>query len=46
MRLSRVFLVLIFAACIALLLKAGSFKVTHYLDDKIDNQITRWANGK
>ncbi|PXW18806.1 hypothetical protein BY447_0362 [Pantoea sp. JKS000250] len=46
MSLSRVLLVLVFAACIALLLKAGSFRVTHYLDDKIDNQITRWADGK
>lgn len=46
MSLSRVLLVLVFAACMALLLKAGSVQIMHYLDDKIDNQITRWAGGR
>lgn len=46
MSLSRVFMVLTFAACLALLLKAGSVHITHYLDDKIDHQITRWADGR
>lgn len=46
MSLSRVLLVLVFAACMALLLKAGSVHVIHYLDGKIDNQITRWADGR
>lgn len=46
MSLSRVLLVLVFAACMALLVKAGSGQFTHYLDDKIDNQITKWSDGK
>ncbi len=46
MSLSRVLLVLIFAACIALLVKAGSVQITHYLDGRIDDQITKWADSK
>lgn len=46
MSISRVLLVLVFAACLALLIKAGSVHFTHYLDGRIDNQITRWAEGK
>lgn len=46
MSLSRVLLVLVFAACMALLVKAGSGQFIHFLDDKIDHQITKWADGK
>lgn len=46
MSISRVVLVLAFAACIALLLKAGTPHFTAYLDGKIDSQITKWADGK
>ncbi|WP_167738427.1 hypothetical protein [Erwinia sp. QL-Z3] len=46
MSISRVLLVLAFAACIALLLKAGTPHLTDYLDGKIDSQITKWADGK
>lgn len=46
MSISRVVLVLAFAACIAVLLKAGTPHFTAYLDSKIDSQITRWADGK
>lgn len=46
MSISRVLLVLVFAACLALLIKAGSVHFTDYLDGRIDNQITRWAEGK
>jgi len=46
MSISRVLLVLVFAACLALLIKAGSVQFTDYLDGRIDNQITKWAEGK
>ncbi len=46
MTISRVLLVLAFAACIALLLKAGMPQFTDYLDTKIDSQINKWADGK
>ncbi|SFN30824.1 hypothetical protein SAMN05428971_0952 [Candidatus Pantoea varia] len=46
MSLSRVLLVLVFAACMALLVKAGSVQIIHYLDGRIDNQITKWADSK
>lgn len=46
MSISRVLMVLVFAACIALLLKAGTPHFTGYLDSKIDSQITKWADGK
>ncbi|WLS77054.1 hypothetical protein Q3V30_11135 [Erwinia pyri] len=46
MSINRVLLVLAFAACITLLLKAGTPHITHYLDGKIDSQITKWADGK
>ncbi|MBV4366360.1 hypothetical protein [Erwinia phyllosphaerae] len=46
MSINKVSLVLVFAVCIALLLETGSARITHYLDGKIDNQITKWADGK
>jgi len=46
MSISRVLLVLVFAACLAMLIKAGSVHFTDYLDGKIDNQITKWAESK
>lgn len=46
MSLSRVLLALVFTACMALLVKAGSGQITHYPVDKIDNQITKWSDGK
>ncbi|MGD9427336.1 hypothetical protein ACLHDD_20040 [Pantoea sp. NSTU24] len=46
MSISRVLLVLIFAACLAMLIKAGSVHFTDYLDGRIDNQITKWAERK
>jgi len=46
MILSRVLMVLVFAVCMTLLLKAVSVPIIHYLDGRIDNQITKWADGK
>lgn len=46
MSINKVLLVLFFAACITLVVKAGSTHFTHYLDGKIDNQISKWADGK
>ncbi|WP_313653429.1 hypothetical protein [Pantoea sp.] len=46
MSISRVLLVLVFAACLAMLVKAGSVHFIDYIDGKIDNQITKWADGR
>jgi len=46
MSIRRVLLIVVFAACFALLLKAGSVQIGHYFDDKLDNQITKWVDGK
>lgn len=39
----NIIITLVFAVCVALLLKAGAGSVIEFIDKKIDNQITGWA---